>query len=47
VEKYSELQSKSPEELIKDFNSLPQDIVWLCVITAADESHDVLANHGT
>lgn len=27
VEKYSELQSKSPEELIKDFNSLPQDIV--------------------
>lgn len=27
VEKYSELQSKSPEELIKDFGSLPQDIV--------------------
>jgi Fe-Mn family superoxide dismutase len=27
VEKYPELQSKSPEELIKDFNSLPQDIV--------------------
>lgn len=27
VEKHSELQSKSPEELIKDLNSLPQDIV--------------------
>ncbi len=26
VEKYPELQSKSPEELIKDMNSLPQDI---------------------
>lgn len=26
VEKYPELQSKSPEELIKDLNNLPQDI---------------------
>ncbi len=27
VEKHSDLQTKSPEELIKDFNSLPSDIV--------------------
>ena len=27
VGKYSELETKSPEELIKDFNSLPSDIV--------------------
>lgn len=27
MEKHSELQSKSPEELIKDLNNLPQDIV--------------------
>lgn len=27
VGKYPELQTKSPEELISDFNSLPQDIV--------------------
>ncbi len=27
VEKHSQLQSKSPEELIKDLNNLPQDIV--------------------